>query len=62
MKTFFRLALVATLLFFSVYETLNKPKTKKKIYSSGELKKELVQQYGDEKWGKAMIKNIFSYW
>lgn len=42
--------------------TLLLPKTKKKIYSSGELKKELQQQYGDEKWGKAMIKNVFSYW
>jgi GLPGLI family protein len=38
------------------------PKTKKKIYSSAELKKDLEQQYGDEKWGKTMIKNVFSYW
>lgn len=43
-------------------ESLTQPKTKKKIYSSAELKKELEQQYGDEKWGKAMIKNVFSYW
>lgn len=43
-------------------EKLALPKTKKKIYSSGELKKELEQQYGDEKWGKTMIKNVFSYW
>ena len=38
------------------------PKTKRKVYSSEELKKELEQQYGDEKWGKTMIKNVFSYW
>ena len=42
--------------------TLVPPKTKKKIYTNGELKTELEKRYGKEKWGKAMIKNVFGYW
>ncbi|MCX6292658.1 MAG: hypothetical protein NT126_13000, partial [Bacteroidetes bacterium] len=38
------------------------PKTKEKIYSSGELKSKLEKEYGKEKWGKAMIRNVFGYW
>ncbi len=38
------------------------PKTKTKIYTSRELKSKLEKEYGREKWGKAMIRNIFGYW
>ena len=37
-------------------------KTKDKIYSSKELRTMLEKQYGKEKWGKEMIKNVFGYW
>lgn len=37
-------------------------KTKSKIYSSSELRSKLEKEYGKEKWGKAMIRNIFGYW
>jgi GLPGLI family protein len=42
--------------------TLLPPKTKAKVYSPVELKAYLEKQYGKEKWGKAMIKNVFGYW
>ena len=38
------------------------PKTKDKIYAPAELKAKLEKQYGREKWGQAMIKNLFGYW
>jgi len=38
------------------------PKTKDKVYSSSELRTKLEKEYGREKWGKAMIKNVFGYW
>jgi len=41
---------------------LNLPKSKKKIYSPAELKEYLQREFGDEKWGKTMIKNVFGYW
>ena len=37
-------------------------KTRDKIYKTAELRAELEKQYGKEKWGKAMIKNLFGYW
>ncbi|MBK5284625.1 MAG: GLPGLI family protein [Bacteroidia bacterium] len=42
--------------------TMIPPKTKKRIYANAELKTELEKQYGKEKWGKAMLKNVFGYW
>ena len=41
---------------------LTPPKTKAKVYTPAELKAYLEKQYGKEKWGKAMIKNVFGYW
>ncbi|MEO0311297.1 MAG: hypothetical protein RIQ89_954 [Bacteroidota bacterium] len=38
------------------------PSTKTKIYTSAELKAKLEKDYGKNKWGKAMIKNLFGYW
>ena len=38
------------------------PKTKDKIYNPADLRKQLEKSYGKEKWGKAMIKNVFGYW
>jgi len=38
------------------------PKTKDKVYTAAELKTKLEKEYGKEKWGKAMIKNVFGYW
>ena len=38
------------------------PKTKGKIYNTAELKSKLEKEYGKEKWGKAMITNVFGYW
>lgn len=35
------------------------PKTKKKSIKTDEFKKQLVKEYGKEKWGKAMIINNF---
>ncbi len=40
-------------------EELLAPKTKQKIYESGELRKKLEKEYGKEPWGKAMIKETF---
>jgi GLPGLI family protein len=37
-------------------------KGKKKIYTVPELKSKLEKEYGKEKWGKAMLKNLFGYW
>lgn len=34
----------------------------KKIYSSSELRVKLEKEYGKEKWGKEMIKEVFAYW
>ena len=37
-------------------------KTKEKIYDPKELRTKLEKEYGKEKWGKAMIKEVFGYW
>ncbi len=42
--------------------TLTPKKGKGKIYTSTELKVKLEKEFGKEKWGKAMIKNVFGYW
>ena len=38
------------------------PKAKGKVYNPAELKTKLEKEYGKEKWGKAMIRNVFGYW
>jgi GLPGLI family protein len=38
------------------------PNPKGKVYTASELKLKLEKEYGREKWGKAMIKNVFGYW
>jgi GLPGLI family protein len=38
------------------------PKSKEKNFTSAELKAKLEKDYGKEKWGKRMIKNVFGYW
>ena len=43
-------------------EVLSPPKKKQKIYARAELKSKLEQQYGENKYGKRMIKNLFGYW
>lgn len=42
--------------------TMQAPKTKKKIYTNAELRSQLERDFGKEKWGKEMIKNVFGYW
>jgi GLPGLI family protein len=42
--------------------TLLPQKTKDKIYTSTELKAKLEKDYGKEKWGKEMLKNVFGFW
>lgn len=42
--------------------TLLPKKGRGKIYTSPELRTRLEKEYGKEKWGKAMIKNVFGYW
>jgi len=37
-------------------------KTRGEIYTPAKLRAELEKRYGKEKWGKAMIKNLFGYW
>jgi GLPGLI family protein len=36
-------------------------KNKNKIYTARELRTKLEKDFGKEKWGKAMIKNVFGY-
>ncbi len=38
------------------------PQTKNKIYSTSELRAKLEKDFSKEKWGKAMIKNVFEIW
>ena len=38
------------------------PKSKDKVYTNSELKSKLEKEFGKEKWGKTMIKNVFGYW
>ncbi|MBL7891456.1 MAG: GLPGLI family protein [Bacteroidia bacterium] len=41
---------------------LSLPKSKSKIYTSAELRASLEKDYGKQKWGKAMIRNLFGIW
>jgi len=43
-------------------DVLRPVKGKNKIYTSQELRTKLEKDFGKEKWGKAMIKNVFGYW
>jgi len=43
-------------------ELLTIPKSKKKIYTSTELRTKLEKDFGKEKWGKAMIQENFGIW
>ncbi len=38
------------------------PKFKQKIYTTSDLKAQLIKEYGAEKWGKALIYNNFEIW
>ena len=42
--------------------TLIAKKTKSKIYTAAELRARLEKDFGKEKWGKAMISNVFGLW
>ncbi len=44
------------------FVTLIPKKGKNKIYSSAELRAKLVKDFGKNKWGKAMINNVFGVW
>lgn len=42
-------------------ELLRAPLKRQKVYSKADLRSKLEKDFGREKWGKAMIKNVFGY-